>query len=50
MKLPKRQKETGLYRDRVLVGRQRKEQFILRSDYLRKPLKITQRREAPRLR
>lgn len=52
MKLPKRQKETELHRNTVGVVsvRQRKGQFLLRSDYLRKPLKITQRREAPRLR
>lgn len=52
MKLPKRQKETRLYRDKdkVVAGRQRKEQFTLRSDYLRKPLKIAPRRKAPRLR
>lgn len=52
IKLPKRQKETGLHRstEGVVSGRQRKGQFLLRSNYLRKPLKITQRREAPRLR
>lgn len=44
MKLPKRQKETELHRNTVGVVsvRQRKGQFLLRSDYLRKPLKITQ--------
>lgn len=34
----------------MVAGRQRKEQFIARSDYLRKTLKMTERREAHGLR